>query len=68
MSGINKVIGILMKRDDMTLEEARDLVADVREQIEDAVADGDYEYAEDIMLSDLGLEMDYIFDVLGYIA
>ncbi len=68
MSGINKVISILMKRDDMTLEDARDLVADVREQIEEAVADGDYEYAEDIMLSELGLEMDYIFDILGYIA
>ena len=68
MSGVNKVISILMKRDDMTLEEAKDLVNGVREEIEEAMIDEDYEYIEDIMLYDLGLEMDYVFDILGYMA
>ena len=62
---MNRVISILMKRDNMTLEEAKDLIADTREEIEDAVACGDYEYADDILADNLGLEPDYMLDVLG---
>ena len=62
----NRVVKILVNRDHMTIQEAIDLVQEVRGMIEDAVADGDYGEAEDIMYSELGLEMDYIFDVLGY--
>lgn len=55
---------ILMERDDMTESEAEELIAYVKEEIEIAAADGDYELVEDIMLGDLGLEMDYIFEFL----
>ena len=55
---------ILMDRDNMTAEEAEDLICAVREDIQFAASNGDYELAEDIMYGDLGLEMDYIFEFL----
>ena len=55
---------ILMDRDDMTAEEAEDLITEVREEIQIAASNGDYELVEDIMYGDLGLEMDYIFEFL----
>lgn len=55
---------ILMDRDNMTAEEAEDLIADVREELAFAIETNDFAYAEDIMYGDLGLEMDYIFELL----
>ena len=59
---MNNVVAILMKRDRMSRAEAVALVTEVRAMIEDA--DGDYDEAEQIMIDELGLEMDYIFDIL----
>ena len=59
---MNNVVAILMKRDGMPRAEAVALVAEVRGMIEDA--GGDYDEAEQIMIDELGLEMDYIFDIL----
>ena len=55
---------ILMDRDDMTAEEADELIEEVREEIQIAASNGDYELVEDIMYGDLGLEMDYIFEFI----
>ncbi len=55
---------ILMDRDGMTSEEADELIEEVREDINFAASNGEYELAEDIMYADLGLEMDYIFELL----
>lgn len=59
---MNNVVAILMKRDGMSRAEAITLVTEVRGMIEDA--DGDYDEAEQIMIDELGLEMDYIMDIL----
>lgn len=59
---MNNVVAILMKRDGMSRAEAVALVTEVHGMIEDA--DGDYDEAEQIMIDELGLEMDYIFDIL----
>lgn len=59
---MNNVVAILMKRDGMSRAEAVALVTEVREMIEDA--GGDYDEAEQIMIDELGLEMDYIMDIL----
>lgn len=61
---MNRVVEILMERDGMTEREAKNAVEQVRTEIYSAVEDGCYSEAEDIMLSFLGLEMDYIFDIL----
>ena len=53
---------VLIDRDNMLEEDAEDLIESVREEINFAMECGDYTYAEDIMMYDLGLEMDYIFE------
>lgn len=63
---MNKVAKILVERDDMTEDEAREVIEDCRSECEEAIADGDYDLVEDILASDLGLEPDYIFDVMGW--
>lgn len=59
---MNKIIEILMKRDNLTKEEAINLINETREMLYDCNLDIDK--AEDIMYSQLGLEMDYIMDIL----
>ena len=64
-SGHDRIVAILMERDELTEEEAREQVEEVAELINEIVASGgSYEEAEEILLDDLGLEMDYIFDLL----
>ena len=53
---MNETMRILMERDGMTAEEARDLMAECREELES----GNYSAMQDI----LGLEDDYIFDII----
>ena len=54
---MNEIVRILMRRDEMTEEEAKEVVAEARLLI----ADG--ENPEEV-LYDLGLEPDYIFDLI----
>lgn len=60
---MNKVVKILMDRDGLSEEEAIKQYEYARECIVDA--QGDYTEVEDIMYGELGLEMDYIFDMLN---
>lgn len=55
---MNKVVKILMERDGLTEKEAKDLVNECREALEE----GNLEAIQDY----LGLEDDYIFDILEY--
>lgn len=57
---MNKVVEILMRRDGMTKSEAESLVEETRE----ALLLGDPYEAEDIIVDYLGLEPDYIMDIL----
>lgn len=61
---MNRVVNILMKRDGYDEEEATELVRECRAEMLDAIESGDYDLAEDILACDLGLEPDYIFDIL----
>lgn len=56
MGKTNQVIRILMERDGLTEEEAMELILETRE----ALMNGDFEAMADY----LGLEDDYIFDVI----
>lgn len=53
---------ILMERDNMSLSDAKDLVNETRELI----IESDPLEADDIMADMLGLEPDYIMDLIGY--
>lgn len=61
---MNKVVEILIERDKMTKENAEKRIAETREEIYEAMDAGDIDCVEDILMDELGLEMDYIFDVL----
>ena len=60
---MNRVIKILMERDDMTKAEATDLLHKVQDMMQE------YEYepveCEAIIASELRLELDYICDIFG---
>ena len=58
---MNRIIKILMERDGMSEQEARDLFKETRDEI--LTLDDPFE-AEDIMSEYLGLEPDYIEDLL----
>lgn len=58
----NKVVDILMKRDDMSRTEAQERFNEVRDMIQECNFDP-FE-TEDILIEELGLEMDYIFEFL----
>jgi len=59
MSEVNEIVSILMRRDDLSLEEAYEQLNEARERL----ADGDD--PEEILMEEFGLEPDYVFDLLG---
>ncbi len=59
---MNRIIKILMKRDGMTEQEADDLLKETKQMMEDC--NYDPSESEEIFMSNLGLEMDYIMDLL----
>ena len=59
---MNKIVEILMRRDGMSLSDAKDLVNETRELI----LSSDVMEADDIMADQLGLEPDYIMDLFDF--
>ena len=55
---MNKVVAILMARDGMSEEEATELVKECRQMIYEG------EDPTDVLQYELGLEPDYIFDII----
>lgn len=64
METMNIVTKILMERDGLTEKEANELIAETREEILDAIDRGDCIYVEEIFEDNLGLEPDYIMDIM----
>ncbi len=56
----NDVVSVLMERDGLSKKEAEEKLEEVREMISEA----DPWEAEDILADELGLELDYIFDII----
>ena len=57
-----QIIKILMERDEISEDEAKELVDEVREMLADC--DYDPTECERIVAEELGLELDYIFDLI----
>lgn len=58
---MNPVVKILMERDNMTEQEAIDLVRETKEELMNNPCSS----GADIIMDNLGLEPDYIMDILG---
>lgn len=61
---MNRIVQVLMYRDGMNQIEATKYFNLVREMVQDAIDVGDADQVEDILRDELGLEMDYIYDIL----
>lgn len=62
----SEVVDILMRRDGLTKKEAERQVLLTKRSMEDAIASGNYDEAERILMDDLMLELDYCFEVLEF--
>lgn len=62
---MNRIIEILMKRDNLSLNEATNLFEEVQNEVMEAIANGDGLLAiENIIADELGLEPDYFEDLI----
>jgi hypothetical protein len=61
---MNKVVKILMERDEITETQAIQRIDACRKAMLKATDKGAYDRAEDILMDRLGLEMDYIYDII----
>ncbi len=62
--GCENICKILMARDGLSHKEAAELVREAQSEIIEAAAYGDYDDAESILYDYLGLELDYLIDIL----
>lgn len=59
---LDELAALIAKRDDISIEEAEDIVGETQSVITDAMTERvSYSELEDILADYLGLEMDYIF-------
>lgn len=64
MSGRERIVGILMKRDGMTKNEANSYYDSVRSELLDALDGTSCLDPEEVLMDEIGLEPDYLFDFL----
>lgn len=61
---MDSITEVLMRRDGLSEEDAKREVEDFKADIEDSIMSGDLEDIEDALMYDLGLEPDYLMDIL----
>lgn len=61
----NKVVQIIMQRDGMDSQDVIELVRDCVNELEEHAFNGNLEAAEECLSDYLGLEPDYLFELLG---
>ncbi len=54
----------IMRRDGLSAEEADELIAEAKSQLQDYLAEGDSESAHNICEEMFGLEPDYLFELM----
>ena len=58
---MEEIISILMNRDGVTYEEAKEMYENCKVELMDAIAGTSCLEPEEVLMEELGLEMDYIF-------
>ena len=61
---MDSITEVLMRRDGLSEEDAKREVEDFKADIEDSIMSGDLGDIEDALMNDLGLEPDYLMDIL----
>ena len=62
---MERVIKLIMKRDNLSYEDAKTEVSNTVDEMYEALESGDSEQVEEILMNNLGLEPDYIPQLLG---
>jgi nucleoid DNA-binding protein len=57
---MREIVEILMRRDGLSRNEAKNIIKECQEAVNEAVVKGDYNAAVDAIYSILGLEEDYL--------
>lgn len=63
MNTVNDIINLIARRDNISVLEATNIVSECMNEMEEAVAQGYWQEAEDILMAYLDLEPDYL-DIL----
>lgn len=58
---MEEIINILMRRDGVTYDEAKEMYLSCRSELMDAIEGTSCLDPEEVLMEELGLEMDYIF-------
>lgn len=61
---MKEIVNILMRRDGISENEAYNLVEECMIEVEEAIAAGNYSEAEDIFMFEIGLEPDFLINLL----
>lgn len=61
---MNEIIEILMRRDGVTYDEAKEMYLECQSELMDALDGTSCLDPEDVLIGELGLEMDYIFNFI----
>lgn len=61
---MENIINILMERDNMSYEDAKQLYLDTQSELMDSISGTSVVTPEEVLMYNVGLEMDYIFDFI----
>ena len=61
---MEEIISILMRRDGVSYEEAKEMYLDCQSELMDALDGTSCLDPEEVLMGELGLEMDYIFNFI----
>ena len=61
---MKRVASILMERDGISAKEAAEMITEARDAMQDAIDAGEFDEVDSIMADYLGLEPDYIMELL----
>ena len=62
--GKSKVIKLIAERDNIDIMTAEEIVNECVESMQEAIEEGNYAEVDDILMYDLGLEPDYLIDLI----
>ena len=65
-SGKEKIIDLISESDNIPYDEAKSMVNETIDMMMKAIESGNIAEVDDILMCELGLEPDYIFDLIGY--
>lgn len=61
---MKSLVSVLMDRDGLTKEEAKEQIAEARELLVQYIEAGDFMAAEEICMDEFGLEPDYLMELM----